>query len=119
MAWQVRYFRRRDGSFPAREFRGTLPGPLRAKLLRITQEVAASDGKIGSGYYEICHSHPGLSETRARFQDDLGRFICARDGDMLVLLTGVLKPIREATPSVVLEQADLFLAEYRETKAAF
>lgn len=118
MAWQVSYFRRRDGAVPARDFQQALPEALRAKLLRITREVAQSEGTLGGGYYEILHSHPGLSETRARSGRDLGRFICTRDADSLVLLTGVLKATNEPTPEAVLDDADALLAEYRETKDA-
>jgi hypothetical protein len=116
MAWEVKYFRKRDGTVPAKSFQEALPPKLRAKLLRITQEAAQTEGAIGGGYYEICHSHPGLSETRAKFQKDLGRFVCGRDGNTLILLTGVRKLLGQPTPPALLDEADALLSEYQETK---
>jgi hypothetical protein len=115
MPWDVKYFVRADDSIPARDFQSDLPIKLRTKLLRITLEVAISDGALGGGFFEVCHAHPGLHEIRVRHQRDLARFVCTRDGDSLILLTGVLKVTGEATPEATFVEADGFLAEYRKT----
>ncbi|MBV8134492.1 MAG: hypothetical protein JO121_02465 [Deltaproteobacteria bacterium] len=117
MAWQVKYFKREDGTVPAHAFQEGLPKKLRAKLLKFTKEAADSEGKLGGGYYEVCHSRPGISETRAKLGKDLARFLCGRDGDRLVILTGVLKGIDEPTPDASFDGAEAFLAEYNKTKS--
>jgi hypothetical protein len=118
MPWQVKYFEERERTIPAKRFENTLPKKLRAKLLRITKEVAASDGAIGGGYFEPCHNYPGLYEVRVRFGQDLARFLCARDGNTLVLLGGVFKQMGEETPEDCFVEATTALTEYRETLRA-
>lgn len=120
MGWVVRYFRKSDGSVPARQFEGLLSQKLklRAKLHRMTKEVADSEGRLGGGYFEPCHGWDDLCEIRVIQGSDLARFICARHGESLVLLEGVLKRVREETPQSVFAQAVENLREYRETRDA-
>lgn len=106
---------RRDGVIPAKVFEDSLPDPLRFKLLRFTQEVANSNGSLGGGYFEPCHDYPGLFEVRVGRGDELARFLCARDGDTLILLGGVHKRVNEASPQSCFREASEDLTQYRET----
>ena len=115
MAWTIEYFETEGGQVPAADFEDSLPVKLAAKLARFLKEAAESEGKIGGGIFEKCHSQPGLWEVRAKLGDDLAREFCTRDGDRLVVLSGIVKPNRTPTPDEAFHQAMGYLCEYKAT----
>jgi hypothetical protein len=99
MSWTIKYFRTRGGVMPARDFRRLLPAKLRSKLDRYAAATAANEGAIGGGIFQSFHApYAGLSKVRARHGPDLARYLCAVDGDSLILLDGVQKRINQPAP---------------------
>jgi len=80
------------------------------------EQVAQAEGKLGGRIFRKCFEYSGLYEVRARVAKELARSICARDGDNLILLGGVLKGVDEATPLADLEKAEHRLNRYKQTK---
>lgn len=116
MGWTVEYFQAEDGTIPAAAFEDSISAKLKAKMHVTLEVVAETEGKIGGGRFEKCHTYPDLWEARSRLGKDLGRHFCTRDGDRLVILSGIVKPNGTATPASALEEANRYLSEYQEKK---
>ena len=116
MAWNIKYFQKVDGSVPAVDFEDSIPEKMMAKLHVWLESIAESEGKIGGGRFEKCHGLPDLWEVRVRLGYQLGRELCTRDGDSLILLHGFVKPNGTPSPPAELNTAMVYLEEYRATK---
>lgn len=123
MPWTIEYFEKESGEQPAEVFEDALEASadraerrISGKLMRIAEEVAAKGHRTGGGYVEKCHEAPDVWQMKAASGGRRGREFFAFDGNKVVLLGGVVKGAREATPRSAFEQASRHLAEYRRTR---
>lgn len=116
MPWTIRYYVESDGTMPAEEYEDSLPDRMQGRLLGFIEQVALSEGRIGGRIFRKCFGYPDLSEIRARVANQLARSLCARDGDNLILLGGLLKGVDEPTPIAALDEAARRLSRYKKTK---
>ena len=115
MAWDIEYFQRADGTAPALEFENNIAKQMMGKLNSWADSIAESEGTIGGGRFKKCHDLADLWEIRVRVGKDLGRELCTRDGNRLVLLHGFVKPNGTPSPASEFKRAMTYLEEYRIT----
>jgi hypothetical protein len=97
-------------------FEDGLPRKLQGKLATFALAVADSGWSLGGGIFEACHSFSDLFEIRAKLGRDLAREFCTVDGEILILVDGVLKAEGEPTPPDVLRRAYARVERYRTTR---
>lgn len=123
MVWSIEYFEREDGEQPAEVFEDALEVSsdrderrLNGKLLRVTDELAQKGFRIGGGYVEPCREAPGVWQIKADAGPRRGRQFFVFDEDRVVLLNGVVKGAREATPPRAFKDALRYQDEYKRTR---
>jgi hypothetical protein len=122
MPWEIHYFQQQDGTQPAEVFEDDLDGsPLReertiaGKLIRFGEAVAQGGPSTGGGYAEPCRGHD-FWQLKADAGRRRGREFFGWDGDRIVLLSGITKAPREATPPGAYAEADRYWVEYKQTR---
>ena len=122
MPWEIEYFEMEDGRQPAEEFEDELDGSanrderrIGGKLIAVAEYVAQNGYRTGGGYAEKCHDAPDVWQMKADAGARRGRAFFAFDGNKVVLLNGITKGPRQATPQAAYEQAEEYLREYRRT----
>ena len=116
MAWTIEYFEKKDATVPAATWEDSIDPKLLGKLATFVKHIAANEGRNCGNMFEKCHSQPGLFEVRAKTGKDLAREYCMRDGERLVLLSGIVKPIDSPTPQSAFDEANANMQEYKATK---
>lgn len=122
MPWTIEYFEQEDGRQPAEVFEDALDSSgdrdakrIGGKLIRVTDQVAQNGFRTGGGYAEACHDAPGIWQMKADVGKKRGREFFAFDGDRVILLSGIVKGPREATPPGAYAEATTYLNEYERT----
>ena len=122
MTWSIEYFEQEDGRQPAEDFEDGLDTNsdrdvrnIGGKLMRVADQVAQDGYRTGGGYAEKCHDAPDIWQMKADAGKKRGREFFAFDGDRVVLLSGVVKNARTATPPGAYAEALRYLEEYRKT----
>jgi len=124
MTWEIEYFQD-DGSVPGEQFEEMLErshsreerGLLNS--LRRWVQYAAEEGPLGEGggRFEKCRD-TDVWQIKASRGNRRGRWFFGWDGekDRLVLLSGIVKGPREATPPAAYAEAQRHWVRYMETR---
>jgi hypothetical protein len=118
---RIEYYEQEDGRQPAEEFEDALfssgsreERSIAAKLQRWA-ELAAEKGHLASGgYVEKVHGYP-FWQLKADVGNRRGREFFHLDDESVVLLSGVVKGPREATPPGAYEEAKRYFEDYEKT----
>lgn len=122
MPWRIEYFELADGRQPAEEFEDDLDSSsnkderrIGGKLIRVAEMLAQHGHMTGGGYAEKCEEYE-FWQLKANSGNRRGREFFGFDGDHAVLLSGVVKGPREATPTSAYAEAQRYWNEYRKTR---
>ena len=85
------------------------------KLLKFAEQLAIDGPQTGGGYAEKCRNYD-FWQLKASTGNRRGREFFGFDGDRAVLLSGVVKGPREATPAAAYFEAQRYWTEYKKTR---
>lgn len=109
-AWNIIYFKTRDGSVPANDFLDECPASVEAKFLAVLEAVASTPPPqfsgggmweamhgVMAGFYEVRTQGPNREQFRLfcilenGAEEDLGSL--GLDGPAIAVITGMRKPV--------------------------
>jgi len=113
--YQVSFFEKDDGTFPAEEFINALEIKLSAKVYRILSMIEENGPELREPYSS--HLDDGIFEVRARVGTDLARvlyfFVI---GKRVIATNGFVKKTQKTPPSEIVK-AKIYRREFLEKEA--
>ena len=113
--YQVSFFEKDDGTFPAEEFINALEIKLSAKVYRILSMIEENGPELREPYSS--HLNDGIFEVRARVGTDLARvlyfFVI---GKRVIATNGFVKKTQKTPPSEIVK-AKIYRREFLEKEA--
>lgn len=118
MTRRIEYYEQTDGRQPAEEFEDALEASssreersIAGKLQRWAELAAEKGHQASGGYVEKVHGYP-FWQLKAGVGNRRGREFFRLDDDTVVLLSGIVKGPREATPPAAYEEAQRYFDDY-------